>query len=134
MHHLFVYGTLMSTSSALDMGRQERARLHALATSLGCATVNGRLYDLGAYPALVLAGGSRTLVHGELLRIGDPEAVFPWLDVYEGIDPRRPADSDYERVATTAMLAAGDRVETWVYVYRRDASGGRLIADGRWRP
>ena len=48
---LFVYGTLMG-SAASGYGRDMRERLHRESRSYGAATMQGRLYDLGSYPAV----------------------------------------------------------------------------------
>lgn len=129
---LFVYGTLMR-SAATAYGRSQRQRLHAAATWLGPATVVGRLYDLGAYPGLIASTRASDLVHGELLRLDDAEAVLPWLDAYEGIVPGAP-DNEYRRVETPARLAGGECVTAWVYQCLRDMSRVPPVADGRWLP
>ncbi len=128
--HLFVYGTLMSSADS-DYGRESRARLHASAKSLGPATVRGRLHDLGAYPGFVASTDAADVVHGELLRLDDPEAVLPWLDAYEGIVPGAPGN-EYERVTTEARLAGGETVTAWVYLCRLDVSALPRIGNGRW--
>ena len=128
--HLFVYGTLMSWADS-NYGRDNRERLHAAATSLGPATVRGRLHDLGAYPGLAASGDPPDLVPGELLRLDDPDAVFPWLDAYEGIVAGAP-DNEYERVTIEARLAGGGTVTAWAYLCRLDVSALPRIAGGRW--
>ena len=127
---LFVYGTLMCWAAS-DYGRDNRKRLHASATSLGPATVRGCLYDLGAYPGFVTSNEAADVVHGEVLRLDDPDAVFPWLDAYEGIVPGAPG-GEYERVTIEARLAGGETITAWVYLCRLDVSLLPRIADGRW--
>lgn len=127
---LFVYGTLMSSADS-DYGRESRARLHASAKSLGPATVRGRLYDLGAYPGFAASADTADLVHGEVLRLSEPGAVFPWLDAYEGIVSGAP-DNEYERVTIEARLAGGETVTAWVYLCRLDVSSLPRIWNGRW--
>lgn len=129
---LFVYGTLMR-SAATAYGSSQRRRLHAAATWLGPATVLGRLYDLGAYPGLIASTGASDLVHGELLRLDDAEAVLSWLDAYEGIVPGAP-DNEYRRVEAAARPAGGECVTAWVYQCLRDVSRLPPVADGRWLP
>lgn len=127
---LFVYGTLMSWADS-DYGRESRARLHAAATPLGPATVRGRLHDLGAYPGFVTSTDADDVVHGELLRLDEPGAVFPWLDAYEGIVAGA-RDNEYERVTIEARLAGGGTVTAWAYLCRLDVSALPRIAGGRW--
>jgi gamma-glutamylcyclotransferase (GGCT)/AIG2-like uncharacterized protein YtfP len=132
--HLFVYGTLMTSASGAAMGTGQRARLHAASKSLGAATIPGRLYDAGRYPLLVDSKEPGDIVHGEVLSLDEPAMVFPFLDPYEGIDPARPDDGMYRRVVRTVTLHDGSARDAWVYLYQRDVSRRRRIADGRWRP
>jgi gamma-glutamylcyclotransferase (GGCT)/AIG2-like uncharacterized protein YtfP len=127
--NLFVYGTLMS-SATQSLGARERARLKREATSLGPAAVEGRLYDLGGYPGVVLAQGSAGLVHGELIKLHDPGTAFAWLDPYEDVHPDGHRDDLYRRVVTIA-LAGNDRVPCWIYELR-SATGLKTLPEGRW--
>ena len=127
---LFVYGTLMS-SAASTYGRAQRTRLHEATTSLGTATMRGRLYDLGSYPGLVASDDAADIVHGEVLRLDRPDEVLPWLDDYEGIVVGH-ADNEYARVTDEAVLASGETLLAQVYVWLRDPAGHRRIADGYW--
>lgn len=131
--YLFVYGTLMSHASRAAIGGDERRLLHASATSLGAATVAGRLYDLGSYPGLVTSPDAADRVHGEVLELADPERLFARLDPYEGIDPARPDGGDYRRDLRPARLADGRELMAWVYVFRGPVAGCPRLADGRWR-
>lgn len=128
---LFVYGTLMSSAGS-TYGRAQRARLHADTTSLGPATMRGRLYDLGHYPGLVVSDHVRDMIHGEVLRLDRPGDVFPWLDDYEGIVVGS-VDNEYARITAQARLANGETVAAMVYVWLRDPAGRHHIAEGRWR-
>ena len=77
--YLFVYGTLMSRARGL-LGASQRARLGLKGTSLGEATIAGRLVDLGTYPGLLEPAAAGDIVHGELFRLDRPEEVMSWLD------------------------------------------------------
>lgn len=124
VQHLFVYGTLMSGA-----GHPMGARLGREGRLVGAATIKGRLYDLGEYPALVGAGHGDNDVHGEAYVLTSP-ALFDWLDAYEGIVPGR--ECEYERVERTIRLEDGRELTAWVYLYRAPVSGRRLIESGRW--
>ena len=88
------------------------------------ASVRGRLYDLGAYPGLLL-NDSSSLVIGEVYEVDDE--ILQELDDYE-------ASSNYLRkeVETTA----GNQSQTcWIYVPEHDAqyySDRTLITSGDW--
>ncbi len=135
---LFAYGTLMS---GLDcaMGKRERTRLRGETRSLGAATVQGRLYDLGSYPGFVMSDDPNEVVAGEVLRIGDAAVTFAWLDAYEGIGPKphdgEQAEADeYDRILMPARLAGGTLVSVWIYRYRGRLAGLRWLQEGRWAP
>jgi gamma-glutamylcyclotransferase (GGCT)/AIG2-like uncharacterized protein YtfP len=132
MHpYLFVYGTLMSTArSALGKGMRER--LQREARLLGPASTQGRLYDLGRYPALVDSEDPADLVHGEVFALQEPGKSFAWLDKYEGIVPGQHGHNDYERVERPVRLASGEEIAAWVYFYRKSVVSVRRLASGRW--
>jgi gamma-glutamylcyclotransferase (GGCT)/AIG2-like uncharacterized protein YtfP len=123
--YLFVYGTLMAAADH-PMGR----RLGREARLIGPATIRGRLYDLGRYPALIESGTEDGLVHGEVHELASPASSLRWLDAYEGIVPGR--EAPYERLLRPVDLAAGARLEAWVYLYRRDVHRARHLESGRW--
>lgn len=129
--HLFVYGTLMSSSSDA-MGKAARARLFGEATRVAAAAASGWLVDLGAYPGFIQDECAGTLVHGELLRLCDPGRTFAWLDVYEGIDPSPGAVNEYLREVALVGLGDGSRVAAWLYRYALEAARFPVIATGRW--
>lgn len=132
MHkHLFVYGTLMIAAEGARIGKAQRARLQRDGTSLGGATINGRLYDLKRYPALVASTNER--VHGEVFRLANPLSSFVWLDKYEDVVPGR-ASNEYERVVRPVWLASGEEIAAWVYLYLAEVPNKARIADGRWQP
>ena len=128
---LFVYGTLMSQETGA-LGRKERQRLQREGKSLGLATIEGRIYDLGDSPGLADAQSTTDLVHGEAFALTTPAATLAWLDAYEDIAPGATGPSEYERTQRTARLARGVEVTAWAYLYRGDVSAARLIPGGRW--
>jgi len=128
---LFVYGTLMTRARG-ELGADMRARLGKASTSLGEATIPGRLFDLGAFPVMIEATSPSDTVHGEVLRLDDPESVFAWLDPYEGITPGHRREREYERIRQTVRLPSGETLEAWVYLYVADTSQMPSIPSGRW--
>lgn len=126
LRHLFVYGTLLSGA-----GHPMGARLGREGSLVGPALIEGRLYDLGLYPALVEAGAGGGVVYGEVYALTAPVTSLRWLDAYEGIVPGR-AQCEYERVERSVRLEAGGEVRAWVYLYRASIKGARIIDSGRW--
>jgi len=122
---LFVYGTLLPGHAPASMRAVcERLKL------IGAATISGRLYDLGAYPAVVAANAG--CVRGEIVEI-DCDDTWRAIDRYEGCPRPGQDDGLFRRVQTTATLDSGESVECWIYVYNRDLSSARLIECGCWR-
>ena len=142
---LFVYGTLLS-------GLREDWRKKVRAELVGEGTIKGRLYDLGDYPGVRLAGGrSAKFVRGELYRLGDPERATRILDQYEHYFPVAPEKSLFirELVMVTLLgrpsepralasvpggtLADGNKRRAWTYLYNRPVDHARLIPSGSYR-
>jgi gamma-glutamylcyclotransferase (GGCT)/AIG2-like uncharacterized protein YtfP len=99
---------------------------------IGSATVRGgRLYDLGPYPAAVL-DGSQSCLRGELVEV-DFHDTWRELDQYEGCPRPGEGDGLFRRVQTNAVLASGEVVHCWIYVYNQDLSQARPIECGCWR-
>ena len=132
---LFVYGTLMSQARSV-YGAAERARLDGASRVVGPAMIEGHLFDLGAFPGLVLkapGGGTPSRIEGELRELVDPSAVFAWLDLYEGMGAADPLDDPYRRELREVLVAETGRVlPAWVYVYQGALEGARLLPVGRW--
>lgn len=113
--HVFIYGTLREPSIAGHLLRDGLRVAHA--------HVRGMLFDLNAFPALVLAGRDR--VHGEIWRC-PPEAIAR-LDDHEGI-----GDGHFRRVGVRVNGFA-----CWTYVagpaLATRLEPGRRIHAGEWR-
>lgn len=112
---LFVYGTLRSDGPA--------AYLLDGSERLGAASVEGILFDLEEYPALLLYGSE--LVHGEIWNC--PVSVLPLLDSYERVERGL-----FRRVAVEAS-----GIPCWTYV-AGPTLASRLTPDrrliGPWIP
>ena len=126
-HPLFLYGTLLP-----ELVSGEIAGIVAQLEPLGPATVRGRLYDLGPYPAAVLEPADDVIV-GELFRLPQDPAVLAAFDTYEGCPPGSEEDGLYVRVAGTALRSAGTTCDCWVYVYNRDTASAERIPGGDYR-
>lgn len=123
---LFVYGTLRRDPSH-DMFHV----LARVARFLGEAEVQGRLYDLGAYPGIALTDDNR-LVKGELYEI-QPEhwrEAIQRLDEYEGCHESDPLPHEYRRELVHARLNDGRRLSAWAYVLNRPIDGLPEISSG----
>jgi gamma-glutamylcyclotransferase (GGCT)/AIG2-like uncharacterized protein YtfP len=96
----------------------------------GDATTQGRLHDLGQYPAAVPAKDG--LIVGELYRIRE-EDQFSWaiaqLDDYEGVHAEEGEVQEYKRELTT-VHAGGREVTAWIYWYAKPVEGFPVVPSG----
>jgi gamma-glutamylcyclotransferase (GGCT)/AIG2-like uncharacterized protein YtfP len=126
---LFVYGTLLS-------GLSNHHHLQG-ATCLGPATLQGALFDLGEYPALLLTGKLSTPsgpVLGELYKI--EAAHWPHLDALEEVDPASIEHSMYLRQTAEVLWLASSVpqvLRAQVYVYNWSLEGRLRIEHGDFR-
>jgi len=112
---LFAYGTLMR-------GFGLHGLLDGRARYLGEGTVQGRLVDLGAYPAATPAVYGT--VCGEVYRIVSPE-LTTMLDSAEG--------PQYHRGETRTRMADGREATAFIYWYVGPLGRGIPIPDGDYR-
>ena len=120
MPHVFVYGTLRRN------GRNDIARYRPAPVFVAEASIAGTLYDLGAYPGVVLGGAGR--VKGEIYRI-EP-AVEAALDLLEEV-----ADDDSgEYIKRTVSVEVGAQwIDCLVYEIHPSRIAGRSAIDsGDW--
>lgn len=126
--HLFVYGTLRS-----DAGGPMHARWMRGVRLVGRASIAGRLYDAGPYPAAILSADPADRVFGELYAIEvGADALLAALDEYEGIDAAHPALSLFRREKVAAERENGMQVPAWVYFYNRPPGPMRRVTSGDW--
>jgi gamma-glutamylcyclotransferase (GGCT)/AIG2-like uncharacterized protein YtfP len=111
---LFIYGTLHP-----DRAPAEIAPTARLLTAFARATIQGRLYDLGAYPAVHLSGDQSDTVPGELFHLPDDPSVLARLDDYEDFRCGDVAGSLFLRERTVATLEDGAQHTCWAYIYNR---------------
>lgn len=128
--HLAVYGTLLSGYSPHEaFGLPDR-----LGYVRSC-TVDGVLYDLGAYPGLVVDGAAGDwdardgVVHAELYRVRDA-TLRRELDSFEGYDP---ADVEGSRYVRERIDLRRPAVRAWVYVYTGATASATVVPSGDWR-
>jgi gamma-glutamylcyclotransferase (GGCT)/AIG2-like uncharacterized protein YtfP len=126
VYQLFVYGSLRSGfhSSAYEY-------ISRFFTLIGDAKVRGQLYDLGEYPAAIPVKED-SFITGELYAI-TRENEFSWamgqLDDYEGVNTEPGEEQLYYRELADVIM--NDIVtRAWVYWYKGDVSGSKLISSG----
>lgn len=104
----FVYGTLKRGE------RREHAWPHA-PLSITVATIKGRLFDLGSYPALIMG---EEIVEGEIWLVAEEhlEDTLATLDAIEGFVPDRDGNL-YERQVVECAVDSGQSQQAWTYFY-----------------
>ena len=124
---LFVYGSLRSgfRSPAYEY-------ISRFFTLVGDAHVNGKLYDMGSYPAGIPTDEESSLIKGELYRIND-ENEFSWaigqLDDYEGVSVDFDEVQLYRRELTNVHCNNEDTY-AWIYWYNGSVEGRPPIESG----
>jgi gamma-glutamylcyclotransferase (GGCT)/AIG2-like uncharacterized protein YtfP len=123
---IFVYGSLRSGFH--HPAYEYISRYFTFKTS---ATVRGRLYDMGEYPAAVPTNDD-SFILGELYQINQPEE-FSWaiaqLDDYEGINTEEGESPLYRREIAT-INANNQTTEAWMYWFNGDTTGKPHIESG----
>jgi gamma-glutamylcyclotransferase (GGCT)/AIG2-like uncharacterized protein YtfP len=129
-YRLFVYGSLRKGFESPAYGYISS---HFDLTSP--ATVKGRLYDLGDYPAGVPyeAEEGEARIVGELYTIRETDE-FEWaiaqLDDYEGVDASYDEPAQYYRSRVPVLCEDGQTTEAWIYWYKGTVEGKPLVASG----
>ena len=124
---LFVYGTLMR-----DFDHPMARMLSRNADFLGPARCRGRLYLVKHYPGLVLSDDEGDVVHGEVYRLHQPEALIAEFDMYEACGEGFPEPTQYVRQMLPLTLAGGATIEAWTYIYNWPVTELKRIASGRF--
>jgi gamma-glutamylcyclotransferase (GGCT)/AIG2-like uncharacterized protein YtfP len=126
---LFAYGTLQRGKAPPEI-REALTSVHPV----GKASVSGRIYDLGEYPAAVFQDGFNGAVWGTVLRLPrDPikrNKLLLKLDQYEGVNPDEPARSLFVRRQLCVNLRSGRKLKCWAYEYNGKAQLSTAIFDG----
>ena len=126
VYQLFVYGSLRSgfKSPAYEY-------ISRFFNFVGEATVRGRLFDMGIYPAGITTT-ENTYIKGELYAIKTSDE-FSWaigqLDDYEGVAVEPDEVQLYKR-ALTDVSVNNTLTQAWIYWYNGEVSGRPLIESG----
>jgi len=123
--YLFLYGTLLPDDVAGEVTHIVR-----LFNQMGSAYVRGRLYDFGDYPGAILDPSSEMSIRGELVALPPNQTLIDELDKYEEFDSLNPDASLFIRKRTKVMLANGESLEAWIYVYNKDPGDAPIVRGG----
>lgn len=120
---LFVYGTLRRACAT----GAHRTYL-AGAQFIDGAKINGRLFRVSYYPALVLDANA-AWVKGEVYQLASA-AQLARLDAYEECSYPALPDQEYQRQQVQVQTDSGTWLSVWVYAYQRPCEHLELIASG----
>jgi pyruvate carboxylase len=120
---VFFYGTLMA-----GFDRRRRAGIDDKLRYVGRAAIQGAMFDLGLYPAVIPASDGR--IWGEVYEMTEPATVLAALDDIEGYRHDDPDRSLYTRSRTEVTLPDGGTAQAWVYFYNAPLGKAPRIASG----
>ena len=123
--YLFAYGTLQPGHAPGEI-----AAIVQHFEIVGKGTVPGTLYDLGAYPGIVLDQAGSRLISGTVFRLPAGDDVLRRLDAYEEFDPQQPQRSLFLRRLHPVRLADGRILNCWLYEYNGSLDAARIIESG----
>lgn len=126
VYQLFVYGSLRS-----GFHSPVYEYISRFFKFIGEAKVEGKLFDMGSYPAGIATNDSNFII-GELYEAKN-EHEFSWaigqLDDYEGVTVEADEVQLYRREITDVHLN-NQVTQAWIYWYNGDVSGRTVIASG----
>jgi len=120
---VFFYGTLMA-----GFDRRRRAGIDDRLRYVGRGAIQGALFDLGLYPAVIPAPEGR--VWGEVYEMSDAATVLAALDDIEGYRHDDPDRSLYTRAQTEVTLPDATQARAWVYFYNAPLGKAPRIPSG----
>lgn len=120
---IFVYGTLRRacSSGAHDLYLQG-------ATFIDKAKINGKLFKVTYYPALVIDAAADYVI-GEVYQLTSAEQLER-LDIYEECTYPALPEQEYQRLQVTVKTDAGNYITAWVYAYQHAIEQLEFIASG----
>ncbi len=123
----FVYGTLMREESRFPA--LQSCGVHCALLAQAC----GRLLDLGSFPGLVDSGSHTSMVHGDFIRVRDPDRAIWECDRIEGFSGFGSTDSFYRRTLSHVHVGEGRTRLAWVYSLAAAYHQAEVIPSGDWR-
>jgi gamma-glutamylcyclotransferase (GGCT)/AIG2-like uncharacterized protein YtfP len=123
LEFVFVYGTLRRACMT-----GAHATYLAGARFIDNAKINGSLYRVSYYPALVV-DESTAWVIGEVYQLVATEQLIA-LDAYEECTYPALPGQEYQRKKMNVLTDAGSVLSAWVYTYQRASENLELITSG----
>ena len=125
LEFIFVYGTLRRGANHLAHDTISR---HA--QYYGEGYMQGKLYDVGGYPATIETENPDDKVYGEVYKISDNE-LLTQLDSYEECSDDFPQPHECTRNLVLINVNFPNKMlEAWAYIFNYDVSVLRQITSG----
>lgn len=124
--YLFIYGTLLPQYAPEEL----QAAVQSL-RYVGDGCVNGWLYNLGDFPALIL-NPTAPKAFGKVFALPSEGNVLTQFDRYEEFHPDNVAGSLFVRQETLVTLTDGRALPCWTYVYNRAPGSAKLLSSGQY--
>ena len=99
---------------------------------VGAARCRGRLYLVKHYPGMTLSDDAADIVHGEVYRLHQPEALLREFDMYEACGEGFAEPTQYIRQMLPVTLEQGETCEVWTYIYNWPVVDLKRIVSGRF--
>ena len=113
---MFVYGTLRKQESREQI-------MNKISLGSKNITVNAKMYNIGAFPAIVLEEGT---VYGEIHKIRDESSSFHIIDCVEGFTEYNESSLYYR------ILINSSQGICWTYVWNDTTDSYKIIQSGDW--
>lgn len=125
--YVFVYGTLK-----VDTGPDAYARhFDTVRVSSEEATIRGKLYDFGYFPALICNNDGT--VYGELHKYNRFKEVLVLMDQIEGYFGTDNKNNLYRRKKVDVIVKGGKSISALVYEFAQPIEKGTpSVVDGEW--
>lgn len=121
------YGTLMRGQSRFPQLEKFGVKCTLLAKMFG------RLLDLGEYPGLVDIATTDSMIHGDFVRLNQPEKAIQLLDSIEGFQGFGKPNSLYRRTWTNVDVGDARIRGAWTYCLSANCCQATPIPSGDWR-
>lgn len=123
---IFTYGTLKINTGPDSFARYfDRFRVTSTP-----GTINGVLYDLGYFPALILGGPE--IVYGELHKYAHFTKVIALMDQIEGYFSYNDPNNLYRRIRTQVNVKNEVIATATVYEFAHSVDGYPKVHSGTW--